>query len=515
MLKRISKTLGIFILSLMLVVTNFFSIQQEQKASANPIAIAGGAALIAGLSAYAGYYYYNSLTNQPVQSPVDIYNSLTSSAKTAVDEAVLGAKMGVVQVSIDLVQKIFGTPTTQTTMPTAGHQYVRNATENVNFVNGLSYTVGGTYRGEIKPTVANQATQYYLGIPFSYCLISYYFAPETNTKYYPTIRIFVAKTVYNTLTATQKGLFESSYSSYDSNTYEFKTVNLPNLTDIRVPANPYSYGTTNYWNHEINNTTNVFKQSIGRCFNIVPYQTVDPSTKSDLPVPPAVHIPPNNEQLVVQGSQVGYVVNGTFYPVAGSQPIYVPIKATACSLSSTDTLPKNPTGEYVLEKGLNHKFIIEYSPADSNIFPDWTWSSSNTGVATVDGTGTITGVDVGSTVITGTGVIAGSTPMTLTIPISIIPPLPPPTGEGGIDWSKFLEVLKGLKTKLPFSIPWDVIGFFSVFNVGAQLPRFTMPFNMGAFDLSDISFISTYLRWGLRIFFDLGLIMNFRKFVQK
>ncbi|MCL6664558.1 hypothetical protein [Paenibacillus amylolyticus] len=139
------------------------------------------------------------------------------------------------------------------------------------------------------------------------------------------------------------------------------------------------------------------------------------------------------------------------------------------------------------------------------------------GALTVPGTLTLNPADVTTAIGTMTGAI--------TAPINPTAPDWSATPSGKLNFEPLKMVGNTFTKKFPFSIPWDIMGQFAIFDVAPQTPiikvdkqipvfgsNMDMKFNI---DFSLFNSIMPIARWFLIILFDLGMIINLRRFMPE
>lgn len=115
------------------------------------------------------------------------------------------------------------------------------------------------------------------------------------------------------------------------------------------------------------------------------------------------------------------------------------------------------------------------------------------------------------------------------VPIEENPPIddnPPIENTMPTDWSvptdvalDFSPLLFDLKSKFPFSIPWDLKNSISALSVTPQAPKWVIPFDAFGADADlEINFsqfqkLADIVRWGILISFSFGLIILTRKII--
>ena len=133
-----------------------------------------------------------------------------------------------------------------------------------------------------------------------------------------------------------------------------------------------------------------------------------------------------NGSYTVTPSKIGFVFTPTSQPVTVSGISITGINFTAAALTSIAVTPANPS----IQAGNTQPFTATGTYSDNgtqNISAQVTWSSSNTGVATINSSGLATAIAAGSSSITAKlGSVSGSTtftvlPLTLAVTTSTLP----------------------------------------------------------------------------------------------
>lgn len=195
------------------------------------------------------------------------------------------------------------------------------------------------------------------------------------------------------------------------------------------------------------------------------------------------------------------------------------MKDAGIVLPVSDVVPKTSEGE-----------ALTYNPdAQTYVRPDGTtypgeivWTVPKVTVKEIDGIGTVV-VPVGNDwVDITTGEIVGQ--INPTVPDSGSPDWTTPA-KGKINFKPLMMVGDLLKSKFPFSVPWDVYKLFSVLNVPPITPVFKIDSGDGVniagkhiavnykfnVDFSVFDSIAKIIRWGLILVFDIAIVLALRR----
>ena len=156
-------------------------------------------------------------------------------------------------------------------------------------------------------------------------------------------------------------------------------------------------------------------------------------------------------------------------------------------ISPVDEVPEQtivPGNTYqdIVNNFVDNTLIIQDPYTDPS-----TWDTSTGGTATPDGNGGFN-IDLGS---------------------FHMPDL-------NIDWK-----IEGLKNKFPFSIPWDIINFFTILNVEPEAPHLEGEIDLGItiweidFDFSEFDDIASLFRTLFYLSFVVGLIFYTKDFLKR
>ena len=140
-------------------------------------------------------------------------------------------------------------------------------------------------------------------------------------------------------------------------------------------------------------------------------------------------------QVDVTGTQPVYVyaINSQEgnNPCIGSSTVTISPKVTPTAISISNSL--------TLQAGKSQSLSVTYTPSDTHSdYKGVSWSSSNTGVATVNSSGRVTAVSEGTAVITATSTYKSSLKATCTVTVTKAIPVPTITGADVDDYSVHL-----------------------------------------------------------------------------